>query len=59
VDENSEPRELVTIEQEERFQTCFPSLVEAFSQELEESKASKPKSKKQMFYYFCFVYFQL
>ncbi|XP_076450153.1 uncharacterized protein LOC143286465 [Babylonia areolata] len=54
VDESGQPRRLVTLEQENRFQTCFPALVDSFThltlqlKEEKSKKSRKGKSKKDV-----------
>ena len=45
VDDTGQPRKLVTLEQADRFQTCFAAVVESFIRCTEELKAAKPKGE--------------
>ncbi|KAK7099265.1 uncharacterized protein [Littorina saxatilis] len=46
-DEDGRLRQLITLEQEDRFQVCFPALVESFLQHTEDLKAAKSKRTRK------------
>ena len=48
VDEEGQPRKLVTIEPEDRFCICFAQFVDSFNQHTEQLKASKSKRENSL-----------